>query len=186
VEGLSCHWSHRCLKSVRSEVRPRLSGGTTLRSRIFQVSDLAVSLPGRTSFQVDEDSAIFIVRRRTTSGNSPFVALRKARADGVNCDPLASICSAPAADCQFRLKPTVFDKILRFTWHRAAFIVALWALCVVLHNAVYAMLHSYFAPNGDEVLFFVLAILVLPLFTVVSAVYSAVALIRRRSATQEN
>ena len=44
---------------------------------------------------------------------------------------------------------------------------------MVLHNAIYALFRESFGPEGDEPFFFLLAMVVLPLYLVVSLIYSA-------------
>lgn len=79
----------------------------------------------------------------------------------------------------------MLDKFLRLTWVRSLIIVAAWVSCVVLHNAVYAMFYHYFAPGGDEAFFFLLAIVVIPVYAVASVVYTIVSLVRQSGATRK-
>lgn len=74
----------------------------------------------------------------------------------------------------------MLDKLLRLTWRRLLLILAAWVLCVVMHNAIYALFHDYFGPHGDEPFFFLLAVVVIPLYLVVSVAYTLIWLIRQR------
>lgn len=74
----------------------------------------------------------------------------------------------------------MLDKILRLTWLKVVLIATAWVICVVLHNAVYAMFHDYFAPNGDEPFFFLLAVIVIPLYATMALVYTVASFIYRQ------
>ena len=45
-------------------------------------------------------------------------------------------------------------------------------LCVILHNLIYGLFQSFFEPGGDEPFFFLLAMVVIPLYTIACLVYS--------------
>ena len=68
----------------------------------------------------------------------------------------------------------MLDKVLRLTLKRLVLIVAAWVSCVVMHNVVYALFHDFFGPHSDEPFFFLLAAVVIPLYFVVSLVYTVV------------
>lgn len=74
----------------------------------------------------------------------------------------------------------MLDKVLRLTRKRLLLIVAAWVACVVMHNLIYVLFRDSFGPNGDEPFFFLLAVVVIPLYFVVSLVYTVVQLIRHR------
>jgi len=74
----------------------------------------------------------------------------------------------------------MLDKLLRLTWRRLLLIIAAWVLCVVMHNAIYALFHDFFGPQGDEPVFFLLAVVLIPLYLVISLAYTAIRLIRQR------
>jgi uncharacterized BrkB/YihY/UPF0761 family membrane protein len=75
----------------------------------------------------------------------------------------------------------MLDKLLRLTFGKCLLIVAAWLLCVVMHNVLYALFRDFFGPHGDEPLFLLLAVVVVPLYFVVSLVYTVVQLVRRRA-----
>lgn len=62
-------------------------------------------------------------------------------------------------------------KILLLTWKKVLIIIALWFVFVVLHNAVSAL------AGFEEALFFILAVAVLPIYFIVSLIYSVVVLV---------
>ena len=72
----------------------------------------------------------------------------------------------------------MLDKLLRLSIGRILLIVVAWVLCVVLHNLIYGLFRDYFGPNGDEPFFFLLAVVVIPLYFVVSLIYTIVQLVR--------
>jgi hypothetical protein len=74
----------------------------------------------------------------------------------------------------------MLDKLLRLTLRKSLVIAAAWMLCVVLHNAIYALFRDSFGPGGDEPFFLLLAVVVIPLYVVVSVVYTIVQRIRQR------
>jgi hypothetical protein len=74
----------------------------------------------------------------------------------------------------------VLDKVLRLTRKRLLLVVAAWVACVVLHNVIYGLFRDFFGPNGDEPFFFLLAVVVIPLYFVVSLAYTVVQLVRHR------
>jgi len=73
----------------------------------------------------------------------------------------------------------MLDKWLFLTWRKLLVIVAAWVLSVVLHNAVYALFHNYFGPGGDEPVFFIFAVIVIPLYFVGSLFYTVTRLVRK-------
>ena len=48
-------------------------------------------------------------------------------------------------------------------------------MSVVLHNVVYGLFHEHFSrTGGDEPVFFILAIFVIPLYSIISLVYTVI------------
>ena len=65
------------------------------------------------------------------------------------------------------------DKYLLLSPKRVLIIACAWLLSVLLHNAVYALFYDYFSrTGGDEPVFFILAVVVIPLYLVISLVYT--------------
>jgi len=73
------------------------------------------------------------------------------------------------------------DKYLLLNWKRILLIIGAWVLAVILHNLIYGLFQSYFASGGDEPFFFILAVIVIPLYAVVALVYTIIRLLTRRS-----
>ena len=72
-------------------------------------------------------------------------------------------------------KWTRYDKYLLLSWKRMLIIAGAWVLSVLLHNAVYGLFYEHFSrTGGDEVVFFILAIFVIPLYFITSLVYTVV------------
>lgn len=73
------------------------------------------------------------------------------------------------------------DRYLRLSWRRILIVAAAWVLAVVLHNAIYGLFFDYFnRTGGDEPVFFILAVLVIPLYFAVSLVYTVIQIVRSR------
>ena len=70
--------------------------------------------------------------------------------------------------------PKSVDILLMLTWRKALYILAAWVACVVLHNLTYALLVKFFGFKGDEPFFFLLAVIVIPLYVLVALVYTVV------------
>lgn len=68
-----------------------------------------------------------------------------------------------------------FDKYLVLSWKRVLIMACAWLLSVLLHNAIYALFYDYFRRTGaDEPVFFILATVVIPLYFVISLVYTVI------------
>ncbi|MBU4308517.1 MAG: hypothetical protein KJ566_01860 [Nanoarchaeota archaeon] len=73
------------------------------------------------------------------------------------------------------------DKYFLLSWRKAWIIVVCWFLAVILHNLFYALFKSYFdATGGDEPVFFIIAIILIPIYVLICIVYSLIELIKRR------
>lgn len=73
------------------------------------------------------------------------------------------------------------ERYLRLSWKRVLIIAAAWVLAVVLHNVIYGLFFDYFSrTGGDEPVFFILAVLVIPLYFIVSLVYTVIQISRGR------
>ncbi len=77
---------------------------------------------------------------------------------------------------------SLIDRVLHLTWGRLALVALAWMLAVFLHNLIYGLLYTRFAPGWDEPVFFVIAVLVIPAYFVVASIYTGATLIRGRSA----
>ena len=74
-----------------------------------------------------------------------------------------------------------FDKYLLLSWKRVLIIAGAWVLSVLLHNLIYGLFYDYFRRvGGDQPVFFILAILVIPLYFIISLVYTVIRLVRSR------
>jgi hypothetical protein len=81
-------------------------------------------------------------------------------------------------------KVSRFDKYFLLSWKKLGLIILAWFLAVILHNLVYGLGIYFFGsdfwgPGGDEALFFILAIIVIPLYFLVMIIYSLVKIIIR-------
>lgn len=72
------------------------------------------------------------------------------------------------------------DKYLLLNWKRLLVIAGAWVVAVLLHNAVYALFYGYFSrTEGDEPFFFILAIIIIPLYLIVALAYTGVRRLRK-------
>jgi hypothetical protein len=73
------------------------------------------------------------------------------------------------------------DKYLLLNWKRILLVISAWFAAVILHNLVYALFQRFFdASGGDEPFFFILAVIVIPLYALVALVYTGGRLLTRR------
>jgi len=77
-----------------------------------------------------------------------------------------------------------FDKFFLLDWKKVFLIVIIWIIAVILHNMIYA-LGIYFGGenfwgNGDEALFFIVAIIVIPIYFVISVAYTLAKKFRKK------
>jgi len=74
------------------------------------------------------------------------------------------------------------DKYLLLSWIRVLIIAGAWILSVLLHNLIYGLFYDYFQRTGGyEPVLFILAVIVIPLYFIVSLVYTVIRLVRSRS-----
>ena len=74
------------------------------------------------------------------------------------------------------------DKYFLLSWRKAWIIIVSWFVAVMLHNLFYGLFKSYFdATGGDEPVFFIIAIIIIPIYVLVCIVYSLVRLIQRKA-----
>ena len=71
--------------------------------------------------------------------------------------------------------------ILLLSWKKLWIIVVSWFVAVLLHNLVYGLFKTYFdAHGGDEPFFFIIAIIVIPLYFIISTIYTIIVLIKNK------
>jgi hypothetical protein len=74
------------------------------------------------------------------------------------------------------------DKWFLLTWKKAWIIIVAWFLAIVLHNLIYGLFKTYFeARGGDELVFFILATIVIPLYFVVCFIYTIIKRIKNKT-----
>lgn len=66
-------------------------------------------------------------------------------------------------------------KYFLLSWKRLALVLVAEVLAIVLHNAVYAIF------GVEDALFFILAIFVIPIYLVVSVVFTLINLLKKHS-----
>lgn len=67
------------------------------------------------------------------------------------------------------------DKYFLLSWKRILIIIAAWFISVILHNMVYILI-TFFNPSfeGDEAFFFIIAVIVIPVYLIISVVYTVI------------
>lgn len=72
-------------------------------------------------------------------------------------------------------KQNLFDKYFLLSWKKILLIIVAWFVAVILHNVIYGVI-KYFNPafTGDEAFFFIIAIIVIPLYFIISLIYSLI------------
>jgi len=78
-------------------------------------------------------------------------------------------------DDQVTKRTHYYDKYLLLSWKRILIIACAWVLSVLLHNIVYGLFYEHFSrTGGDEPVFFILAVFVIPLYFIISLVYTVI------------
>jgi membrane protein DedA with SNARE-associated domain len=77
-----------------------------------------------------------------------------------------------------------FDKFFLLNWRKIFIGIIAWFLAVFLHNAVYAFGiyfggENFWGPNGDEAFFFIIALIVIPVYFLISVIYTLIKKIRK-------
>ena len=79
------------------------------------------------------------------------------------------------ADDQVMKRMQHYDKYLLLSWKRVLMIACAWVLSVLLHNMIYGLFYRHFSrTGGDEAAFFILAVFVIPLYFIISLVYTVI------------
>ena len=60
------------------------------------------------------------------------------------------------------------------TWRKTGIVILLWIIAVVLHNLIYAFFVYFFKIEFEEPLFFIFASVFVPLYFLVSVIYSLI------------
>jgi len=78
-------------------------------------------------------------------------------------------------------KEMKLDRYLLLSWKRVLIIACVWVLSVLLHNLIYGLFYEHFSrTGGDEPVFFILAVIVIPLYFIISLLYTVIRLVRSR------
>ena len=67
-----------------------------------------------------------------------------------------------------------FEKYFLLNWKKVLVIIAAWFLAVILHNMTYAFFMYFLKIELEEPVFFMLAIIVIPLYFIISIVYTII------------
>jgi hypothetical protein len=66
------------------------------------------------------------------------------------------------------------EKYLLLSWKKVLIIIIAWFVAVILHNAIYAIF------NFEDVIFFLLAVIVIPLYFIISVGYTIINKVRKK------
>jgi len=68
-----------------------------------------------------------------------------------------------------------WNKYFLLSWKKILLIALSWIVAVILHNLVYGLFKTYFdSHGGDEPFFFIIAVIVIPLYFFVCLIYSLI------------
>lgn len=69
----------------------------------------------------------------------------------------------------------ILNEFFLLTWKKFFWLLILWILAVFIHNAIYALFYSYYSQTGgEESIFFIIAIFVIPFYFLVCVIYTLV------------
>ena len=71
-----------------------------------------------------------------------------------------------------------FDKWFLLDWKNFLTIVVLWFVFVFIHNAIYGLF------GVEDAIFFILAVLLIPLYFLISIIYSIIKLVKKAQNTK--
>jgi hypothetical protein len=66
-------------------------------------------------------------------------------------------------------------KLLHLNSKKVMWIIALWIVAVVLHNLIFALF------NMEEAVFLILAVLIIPLYTIISLIYTLFVMLNKHT-----
>ena len=74
------------------------------------------------------------------------------------------------------MKKIEWKKVFLLSWKKTAIALILFIVFVLMHNLVYGLFIQLFGEdfwgNGDEPIFFILAVIVIPLYFTISIIYT--------------
>jgi len=73
-------------------------------------------------------------------------------------------------------KKNKWNKFLLLNWKKLLIIVIAWILAFVLHNLISALIGL----NGEEPFFFIIAVIVIPLYFIICLVYTLIIYILKK------
>jgi hypothetical protein len=73
-----------------------------------------------------------------------------------------------------------FDKWFLLSWKKVGIILIIWVTAVVIHNLIYAFFLGVLKIEFEEVVFFLFANLVIPIYFIACVVYSLIKLIKKK------
>ena len=77
--------------------------------------------------------------------------------------------------------PRKKTNIFLLSWRKTGIMIIAWILAVFFHNLVYALFYGYYSrTGGDEPVFFLIATVAIPLYFLVSIVYTIFQKVRKK------
>jgi len=78
-------------------------------------------------------------------------------------------------------KKSKWNKWFLLNWKKLLIFIGAWFVAIILHNLTYTLFKSWFdARGGDEAFFFIIANIVIPLYFVISLVYTLVVYFKKK------
>jgi hypothetical protein len=78
-------------------------------------------------------------------------------------------------------KKKVFDILLLLDWKKGGVVLLVWIASFILHNVTYGLFFRHFSKTGgDETVFFLFAILIIPLYLIVALIYTFIKTFKKK------
>ena len=79
------------------------------------------------------------------------------------------------------------DKYFLFTGRKLVYLLLVFIGSVILHNLIYALFYDYYSgTGGDEPFFFIIAVIIIPLYFLIMLIYTLVKKIRDKTIFQKD
>ncbi len=80
------------------------------------------------------------------------------------------------------MKQNKFNKYFLLNGKKIILIIGAFFVAVILHNLIYGLFQSYFdSTGGDEPVFFIIAVIIIPLYFLICFIYTTTKMIRDKS-----
>jgi len=72
------------------------------------------------------------------------------------------------------------EKYFLLNWKKVLIIVVAWFLAVILHNMIYAFIMYFFKVDFEEPVFFILAVIIIPLYFITAIIYTIIKKLKKK------